>query len=107
MIESGLAEAIKTLLPVYLTLASGDRIELWIEDVHIYHPTVPLGTIGVKNHKIYPTECRQRAATYKGKIHAKIGWSINGRKQETLEKGLGEVPIMIKVSFIYEYFVTL
>ncbi|XP_058802339.1 DNA-directed RNA polymerase I subunit RPA2 [Phymastichus coffea] len=96
MIHGGLQEAIKTLLPVYLTLASGDRIELWIEDVQIYYPTVPLGSMGVKNHKIYPTECRQRAATYKGKMHAKIGWSVNGRKQETLEKSLGEVPIMVK-----------
>ncbi|XP_001606574.2 DNA-directed RNA polymerase I subunit RPA2 [Nasonia vitripennis] len=92
----GLTEAIDNLLPVYLTLASGDRIELRIEDVTINHPTVPSGTIGVKNHKIYPTECRQRAATYKGKINAKIGWSINGRKQETVERSLGEVPIMVK-----------
>ncbi|KAJ8668817.1 hypothetical protein QAD02_000076 [Eretmocerus hayati] len=96
MIKDGLTEALKTLLPVYVVLASGDRIELRIEDVSIHHPSVPTGTLGVKNHKIYPTECRQRAATYKGKINVKIGWSINGRRQESLEKNLGEIPIMVK-----------
>lgn len=98
MLDSGLAEAVENLLPVYVTLANGDRVELKIEHVSIQHPTVPSGTIGVKNHKIYPTECRQRAATYKGKMNVNIGWSINGRKQESLERSLGEVPIMIKVS---------
>jgi DNA-directed RNA polymerase I subunit RPA2 len=101
MIEKGLSEAIKNLIPVYLTLASGDKIEIKFEDVNINYPTVPNGTIGVKNYKIYPSECRQRAATYKGKINAKINWSINGRKQESLEKSLGEVPIMIKVRFSF------
>lgn len=82
---------------MYLSLASGDKVELRIEDVSINSPTVPAGTIGVKNHKIYPTECRQRAMTYKGKINVRIGWSINGRKQESLEKNIGEIPIMVKV----------
>ena len=98
MIDSGLSEAIENLLPVHLTLANGDRIELRIEDVTIFNPAVPMGSIGIKNHKIYPTECRQRAATYKGRISAKIGWSVNGRKQESVERSLGEIPIMVKVS---------
>lgn len=98
MIDSGLSEAIRNLVPVYFTLATGDKIELNVEDVSINYPTVPSGTVGIKNHKIYPTECRQRAATYKAKINAKIGWSVNGRKQEVLERNLGEVPIMVKVS---------
>ncbi|XP_011500009.1 PREDICTED: DNA-directed RNA polymerase I subunit RPA2 [Ceratosolen solmsi marchali] len=96
MLEKGLSEVVKNLLPVHLTLASGDKVEIAFEDVTINYPTVPSGTIGVKNYKIYPSECRQRAATYKGKINAKISWFINGRQQETLEKCLGEVPIMLR-----------
>ncbi|XP_034948641.1 DNA-directed RNA polymerase I subunit RPA2 [Chelonus insularis] len=98
MLDEGLAEALKDIVPVPLTLANDDKILLWIEDATIYQPTVPTGTIGVKSHKIYPTECRQRAATYKGKLIIKIGWSINGRSQEQLEKDLGEIPIMIRSS---------
>lgn len=101
MLEDGLLEGLKDGPPVYLALPNGDKVALWLEDVCIYQPTVPTGTIGVKNYKIYPTECRQRGGTYKGKIIVKLGWSINGKKQEILEKDLGEIPIMVKVNFEY------
>lgn len=97
MLEDGLFQGIKESTPVYLTLPNNDKVVLWLEDVQIHKPTVPSGTIGVKNRKIFPTECRQRGATYKGKIMIRLGWSINGREQEILEKDLGEVPIMVKV----------
>jgi len=97
MLEDGLFYSLKDSTPVYLTLPNSDKIVLWLDDVHIYKPTVPSGTIGVKTCKIYPTECRQRGTTYKGKIIARLGWSINGKEQEALEKDLGEVPIMLKV----------
>lgn len=99
MLEDGLLEGLKESQPVYLALPNNDKIALWFEDVSICQPTVPTGTIGVKNYKIYPIECRQRRATYKGKIIVRLGWSINGRQQETLEKDLGEIPIMLKVRF--------
>lgn len=101
MLEDGLLEGLKDGPPVYLALPNGDKVALWLEDTCIYQPTVPTGTIGVKSYKIYPTECRQRGSTYKGKIIVKLGWSINGKQQETLEKDLGEIPIMVKVNLDY------
>lgn len=97
MLEDGLSEAVKDNPIVYIHLPNKDKVALWIEDVSIHQPSVPSGTIGVKNHKIYPTECRQRGCTYKGKLTARLGWSINNKNQETLERDLGEIPIMIKV----------
>ncbi|XP_018361298.1 PREDICTED: DNA-directed RNA polymerase I subunit RPA2 isoform X2 [Trachymyrmex cornetzi] len=96
MLEDGLFYSLKDCTPVYLTLTNGDKVVLWMDDVHIYKPTIPSSTIGVKTCKIYPTECRQRGSTYKGKIIARLGWSVNGKEQELLEKDLGEVPIMVK-----------
>ncbi|KAL6447618.1 hypothetical protein ACFW04_000064 [Cataglyphis niger] len=96
MLEEGLFQSIKNSIPVYLTLPNDDKVVLWLDDVQISKPTVPSSTIGVKNYKIYSTECRQRGATYKGKITVRLGWSINGKEQEVLEKDLGEVPIMLK-----------
>lgn len=101
MLEDGLFEGLKDSPPVYLVLPNDDKVALWIDDVSIYQPTVPTGAIGVKNYKIYPTECRQRGGTYKGKITVKLGWSINDVQQEILEKDLGEVPIMVKVRFLF------
>ncbi|XP_012263302.2 DNA-directed RNA polymerase I subunit RPA2 [Athalia rosae] len=96
MLDEGLLDAIANIVPVHLVLASGDKIIFSIEDVTISPPAVPTGTIGVKNHRIFPSECRQRAATYKGKLTAKIGWSINGVPQASILKDLGEIPIMIR-----------
>lgn len=97
MLEDGLSEAVRDNPFVYIYLPNEDKIALWIDDVSIHQPNIPSGAIGVKNHKIYPTECRQRGCTYKGKITVKLGWSINNNVQETLERDLGEIPIMIKV----------
>lgn len=99
ILENGLLQGIKNNSPVYLTLPNGDKVVLWLDDVQIYKPTVPSSTIGVKNYKVYPTECRQRGATYKGKITVRLGWSINDKEQEPLEKDLGEIPIMLKVKY--------
>lgn len=103
MLEDGLSQSIKDSTPVYLTLPNDDKVVLWLDDVLIYKPSVPSGTVGVKTYKIYPTECRQRGGTYKGKIMVRLGWSINGKEQEILEKDLGEVPIMVKVTFKYNF----
>lgn len=97
MLEDGLSEAAQDNPHVYIQLPNADKVTLWIDDVSIHQPTVPTGTIGVKNYKIYPTECRQRGCTYKGKLIAKLGWSINDKRQEALERDLGDIPIMIKV----------
>ncbi|XP_077268648.1 RNA polymerase I subunit Rpl135 isoform X1 [Temnothorax americanus] len=96
MLEDGLFQGLKDSTPVYLTLPNDDKVVLRLDDVYIYKPTVPTNTIGVKTYKVYPTECRQRGATYKGKIIVRLGWSVNGKEQEPLEKDLGEVPIMVK-----------
>lgn len=100
LLEDGLFESINNTPPVHLSLPNGDKVSLWLNDVSIHQPVVPPGTIGVKTYKIYPSECRQRGATYKGKITVKLGWSINGTEQEIFEKDLGNVPIMVKVNVI-------
>ncbi|XP_043799953.1 DNA-directed RNA polymerase I subunit RPA2 [Apis laboriosa] len=96
MLEDGLCKAVKDNPHVYIHLPNKDKVALWIDDVSIDQPSVPSGIIGVKTHKIYPTECRQRGCSYKGKITVKLGWSINDKLQETLARDLGEIPIMIK-----------
>ncbi|XP_011302385.1 DNA-directed RNA polymerase I subunit RPA2 [Fopius arisanus] len=96
MLERGLTDCLKEIVPVHLLLANNDKVLLWVEDAVIYPPSIPTTTVGVKNPRILPTECRQRGATYKGKLMIKVGWSINGRQQESLDKELGDIPIMVK-----------
>lgn len=100
MLSEGLDDCIKNMLPVQFELASGDRVMLKIEGCSIAAPTVPIGNIGVKNKKVYPLESRMRHSTYTGMINVRLGWSVNGITKPSMEKDLGEIPIMLRVSLI-------
>lgn len=97
MLDKGLDEAVADLYAVSLKLPSDEQITLKIEDASIGLPTIPVGTIGVKNTHVFPSECRQRAYTYKARMVINVAWSINGRPQPSFEKDVGEVPIMLRV----------
>lgn len=96
MINKGMNKAIEDLIPVEFMFNS-DRITLSISSASLNSCLVPMGTVGVNNPRVYPTECRQRAATYKGKFIATVNWSMNGSQQVSFEKDMGEIPIMVKV----------
>lgn len=96
MVHKGLSQAIQNLIPVEFTL-NDNRIRIIITNYTLCRPEVPLGTIGVKNNCIYPSECRQRCASYRGKFYVDVNWYINGIQQQPFQKDLGEIPIMVKV----------
>lgn len=102
MVEFGLNECIANLMPVTFK-ANNDEITLKIESAYIEKPKVPFTCINVKETNVYPTECRQRADTYKGMLNATIGWSVNGVKKQSVGRELGGIPIMIKVRIATMY----
>nr|XP_022916838.1 DNA-directed RNA polymerase I subunit RPA2 [Onthophagus taurus] len=95
MVNAGLDEAIKDI-SVDFELPNKDRINLNVLEASISHPTIAVGTIGARNPHVYPSECRQRGATYRGKFQMRLGWSINGEKQIPIDQDLGDIPIMLK-----------
>ena len=55
--------------------------------------------------KIFPAECRQRAATYKAKMSVTLCWRIDGQSAGSMDKVVGHVPIMVKVHlYMYMYY---
>lgn len=96
MIHQGLSQAIENLVPVEFIL-NENRLKITITNYTFSKPEVPLGTIGIRNNSIYPSECRQRAATYKGKLYVDVDWYIDGIQQQSFQKDLGDIPIMLKV----------
>lgn len=97
MLREGLQKAIANLNPVEFEIGS-DVLKFQISQANIENPMVPAGTVLVKDPKIFPSECRQRAATYKGKLLVQIRWYLNGKEQQPFVKDLGEIPIMLRVS---------
>ena len=96
MLGDGLKEAVRDLAPVeFLLPETGARVSLWITDASVSRPSVVPGAVGCTNkqvlqcsvwdtlywtllHQVYPSESRQRGGTYKGKLSARAGYSING-----------------------------
>ncbi|KAK6625740.1 hypothetical protein RUM43_006039 [Polyplax serrata] len=95
LIENGLDLITQNLVPIEMTIGQ-DKLSVYVNDLRLMHPLMKDGSYAVKTHKIYPTECRQRAATYCGHLFGRIQWSINGVMQIPIEKDFGEIPIMVK-----------
>lgn len=71
--------------------------DVFLQSAKLCSPVVPPGLCGVKSPYIYPTECRQRGITYKGRLVTKLSFKINGSQLAVVEKDLGQIPIMVKV----------
>lgn len=97
MLDEGLADCAKNIHPVEFEIPSGDKIKLFVESITISQPQVPVSCISARNKKVYPTECRQRAGTYTGSCTVGVGWAVNGVNRPTIDKSMGEIPIMIRV----------
>lgn len=69
----------------------------------LFPPQVHSSMVSLKAATIYPSECRQRAETYKGLLTAKLGWWVDGEPKVPLTVNLGEIPIMVKVIKIFIY----
>lgn len=98
MLNEGLADCAKNIRPVEFEIPGGDRVKLFIESITITPPQVPASCISARNKKIYPSECRQRACTYSGACTVGVGWAINGIPRPTIDKSMGEIPIMLRVN---------
>ncbi|CAL8147571.1 unnamed protein product [Orchesella dallaii] len=97
-VDEGLKLALKELPDISFELpnTSKDRISLKITDARLCSPSVVQGTIGAKEQRIFPTECRQRYTTYKGDFIIVMSWWMNGVQQSSIEKNLGSIPIMLR-----------
>ena len=63
----------------------------------MFATTVPETNVYSKSVKIFPSECRQRATTYKAKLSVTVRWSVDGQPAGSVCRVAGQVPIMVKV----------
>lgn len=96
MVDEGLADCVKNLQPVEFELPSKDRVMLRIENFTVSNPVVPQTVTDARTRRIYPMECRQRNATYRGQCNLRLAWSVNGLPKPSIDKDVGEVPIMLQ-----------
>jgi DNA-directed RNA polymerase I subunit RPA2 len=63
----------------------------------------PTNKFSTRNREIYPAECRERHATYRGRLRARLEYKVNNGDWKESVRELGQVPIMLRVSFAFDY----
>ncbi|KAI9800142.1 MAG: DNA-directed RNA polymerase I subunit RPA2 [Piccolia ochrophora] len=66
--------------------------ELYVEKAQI--PS--LNKHSTRNREIFPAECRERHATYRGKFRARVEFKVNDGEWRESIRELGQLPIMLK-----------
>ncbi|KAJ2548989.1 hypothetical protein EV175_004616 [Coemansia sp. RSA 1933] len=65
----------------------GNKITYWVSGVRLDHPSVSSRESKAKSRLMYPTECRQRATTYRGRLSGTLHYQVNdGVEHEEAEE---------------------
>lgn len=77
-----------------------NRLNVRISEVFLEKPTLPPSNkFSTHNRNIYPSESRERHATYRGKLRARLQYQVNNGDWKESIRELGQVPIMLRVSY--------
>jgi DNA-directed RNA polymerase I subunit RPA2 len=75
-----------------------NRLAVRIQDVFLDKAVLPPSNkVALKNRNILPAECRERHATYRGKLRARLEWRVNNGDWREEVCDLGSIPIMLNV----------
>lgn len=76
-----------------------NRLNVRVKELFLDKPTLPpTNKYSTKNRNIYPSECRERHATYRGKLRARLEYQINNGDWMESVRELGQVPIMLRTN---------
>ncbi|KAL8830982.1 MAG: hypothetical protein Q9191_001131 [Dirinaria sp. TL-2023a] len=74
-----------------------NRLRVKIRDVYLDRAALPpTNKVSTKNRKIFPAECRERHATYRGKLRARVAYRVNESDWIETDREMGHLPIMVK-----------
>jgi DNA-directed RNA polymerase I subunit RPA2 len=83
-------------------LAPGEkrnRLYLRLQGVFVDKPALPPSNkFALKNRNIYPAEARERHATYRSKMHARLEWKVNNGDWIESVCDVGFLPVMLRSS---------
>lgn len=76
-----------------------NRLHLRIREIFLEKSVLPsTNKFSTKNREIYPAECRERHATYRGKLRARIEYRVNKGEWQDIVRELGQLPIMLRTN---------
>ena len=73
-----------------------NRLSIRVREVFIEKPMIPpTNKFSTKNREIFPAECRERHATYRGKLRCRLEYKVNDGEWYESIRELGQLPIML------------
>ncbi|KIV91959.1 hypothetical protein PV10_06445 [Exophiala mesophila] len=76
-----------------------NKLDLKVTEILLEKPVLPSSNkYSVHNRNIYPSECRERHSTYRGKLRARLQYRINNGEWKESIRELGQMPIMLRSS---------
>jgi len=72
-----------------------ERVGLQFLDMQYKKPGIARNSVDI-DHKLYPSEFRQRGSTYKTKLTVSIDFKVNGLTRDIFAVELGEFPTMVR-----------
>ncbi|OAA61175.1 DNA-directed RNA polymerase 1 subunit beta [Niveomyces insectorum RCEF 264] len=76
--------------------AERNALSICYKSVTLQKCYVPPSNKFARNREIYPAECRERHATYRGKLTATLEYRINNGEPHEIVREFGQMPIMVK-----------
>ncbi|MCJ1328082.1 DNA-directed RNA polymerase I subunit RPA2 [Thelotrema lepadinum] len=74
-----------------------NRLRIKITEVTLEPPKIPdSNKFSLHNRSIWPSECRERHATYRGRLRAKLAFRINNGDWKIVQRDFGALPIMLR-----------
>ena len=75
-----------------------NRLSVRIRGVFLDKSALPVSNkFALTNRNIMPAECRERHATYRGKLKVRMEWKVNNGAWQEVVREMGYVPIMLRV----------
>ncbi|MCJ1457860.1 DNA-directed RNA polymerase I subunit RPA2 [Mycoblastus sanguinarius] len=76
-----------------------NRFSVRIREIFLEKAVLPSANkISTRNREIYPAECRERHASYRGKLRARVEYKLNGGEWQDTVRDMGQIPIMLKTN---------
>lgn len=74
----------------------GNKLKIRVESVQISKPMVPTTDKISLVRTIYPSECRERLSSYRGRLLLKVSWDVNDGEETSEVRNAGLLPIMVQ-----------
>ncbi|KAL8756118.1 MAG: hypothetical protein Q9184_004598 [Pyrenodesmia sp. 2 TL-2023] len=76
-----------------------NRLNLRIREVFLEKAVLPpTNKYSTRNREIFPAECRERHATYRGKLRIRLEYRVNDEAWQESVREMGQIPIMLRTN---------